>query len=89
MPARKAAVPDVNTVCHVRSAWTFQQTSNTGMMTVCILTEPARDITKEYLAVCYGVTEKEGEMTDFLFHDRIKNKSTEDKNEEVYFFRRL
>ena len=35
----------------------------------------ARDITKEYLAVCYGVTEKEGEMTDFLFHDRIKNKS--------------
>lgn len=30
---------------------------------------------KEYLVICHGKTEKEGEMRDFLFHDRIKNKS--------------
>lgn len=34
-----------------------------------------RNVIKEYLAVCHGATESEGEMVDLLFHDRIKNKS--------------
>ncbi len=34
-----------------------------------------RDIKKEYLAVCHGPILSQGEMVDFLYHDRIKNKS--------------
>lgn len=30
---------------------------------------------KEYLCLCHGEIEGKGEMRDFLFHDRIKNKS--------------
>ena len=30
---------------------------------------------KHYLAICHGSVDKTGEMRDFLFHDRIKNKS--------------
>lgn len=30
---------------------------------------------KYYLAICHGSVDKTGEMRDFLFHDRIKNKS--------------
>ncbi len=30
---------------------------------------------KQYLAICHGCVDKTGEMRDFLFHDRIKNKS--------------
>ena len=32
-------------------------------------------LTKEYLALCHGTLENAGEMTDFLYHDRLKNKS--------------
>ena len=30
---------------------------------------------KEYFCLCHGSLENEGEMTDLLYHDRIKNKS--------------
>ncbi len=30
---------------------------------------------KEYVCLCHGNLENEGEMIDFLYHDRIKNKS--------------
>lgn len=30
---------------------------------------------KHYLAICHGCVENMGEMRDFLYHDRIKNKS--------------
>ena len=30
---------------------------------------------KEYLCLCHGELEKNGKMVDFLYHDRIKNKS--------------
>ena len=30
---------------------------------------------KEYLCLCHGEVEKSGEMVDFLYHDRVKNKS--------------
>ncbi len=34
-----------------------------------------REFRKEYLAICHGCVDKTGEMRDFLYHDRIKNKS--------------
>lgn len=34
-----------------------------------------RQLYKEYFAVCHGIPEKQGEMTDLLFHDKLKNKS--------------
>lgn len=30
---------------------------------------------KEYLCLCHGDIDEEGEMVDYLYHDRIKNKS--------------
>lgn len=33
------------------------------------------DFCKEYLAICHGRVDNSGEMRDFLFHDRVKNKS--------------
>ena len=30
---------------------------------------------KEYVCLCHGEPPKEGEMVDFLYHDRLKNKS--------------
>lgn len=30
---------------------------------------------KQYLAICHGCVDKTGKMQDFLYHDRIKNKS--------------
>ena len=30
---------------------------------------------KHYLAICHGCVDKTGKMQDFLYHDRIKNKS--------------
>ncbi|MBR2024563.1 MAG: RluA family pseudouridine synthase [Clostridia bacterium] len=39
-----------------------------------------RRFQKEYLLVCHGSVDKSGEMRDFLFHDRIKNKSFVVKN---------
>ena len=35
----------------------------------------SRNFHKHYLAICHGSVDKAGEMRDFLFHDRIKNKS--------------
>lgn len=35
----------------------------------------SRQFYKEYLAVCHGTPEKEGEMIDLLYHDKLKNKS--------------
>lgn len=34
-----------------------------------------RELEKEYLCLCHGEMEGEGEMVDFLYHDRLKNKS--------------
>ena len=34
-----------------------------------------RKLEKEYLCLCHGSLEGQGEMVDFLYHDRIKNKS--------------
>lgn len=34
-----------------------------------------REFSKEYLAICNGTIQESGEMTDFLYHDRIRNKS--------------
>lgn len=39
-----------------------------------------RQFNKEYLLICHGRVDKSGEMRDFLFHDRIKNKSFVVKN---------
>lgn len=36
---------------------------------------PEKLFEKEYLCVVHGVTEPTGEMTDLLWHDRIKNKT--------------
>lgn len=36
---------------------------------------------KRYLAVCHGVLPESGEMRDFLYHDKLKNKSFVVKNE--------
>ena len=36
---------------------------------------PDKRFEKEYLCVVHGVTEPVGEMTDLLWHDRIKNKT--------------
>lgn len=33
------------------------------------------DLDKYYLAVCHGRAQKSGEMTDYLYHDKLKNKS--------------
>lgn len=35
---------------------------------------------KAYICLCHGITEKEGKMRDFLYHDRLKNKSFVVKN---------
>ena len=39
-----------------------------------------RQFNKEYLLICHGQVDKSGEMRDFLYHDRIKNKSFVVKN---------
>lgn len=39
-----------------------------------------RQFNKEYLLICHGRVDKNGEMRDFLYHDRIKNKSFVVKN---------
>ncbi len=33
------------------------------------------DLDKHYLAICHKKTEKSGEMIDYLYHDKLKNKS--------------
>lgn len=38
---------------------------------------------KAYICLCHGITEKEGEMRDFLYHDRLKNKSFVVKNKRA------
>ena len=35
----------------------------------------SKTFSKEYMAVCHGTPEKNGEMIDFLYHDKIRNKS--------------
>lgn len=35
----------------------------------------SHNLKKVYLTICHGRVDKSGEMRDFLFHDRIKNKS--------------
>ena len=30
---------------------------------------------KEYLCICHGIPAENGEMTDFLYHDKLRNKS--------------
>ena len=39
-----------------------------------------RQFKKEYLVICHGCVDKMAEMRDFLYHDRIKNKSFVVKN---------
>ena len=39
-----------------------------------------RQLKKEYLTICHGCVDKMGEMRDFLYHDRIRNKSFVVKN---------
>ena len=39
------------------------------------------DLDKYYLAVCHGKTQEGGEMTDYLYHDKLKNKSFVVKSE--------
>ncbi len=34
-----------------------------------------REFCKEYLAICHGKLPESGEMTDYLYHDKIRNKS--------------
>lgn len=34
-----------------------------------------RKLIKEYLLICHGCVDKTGKMQDFLYHDRLKNKS--------------
>ena len=35
----------------------------------------SKDFQKEYLCLCHGEIDSRGEMVDYLYHDRIKNKS--------------
>lgn len=35
----------------------------------------SRGFVKRYKCICHGELENDGEMTDFLYHDKIKNKS--------------
>ena len=39
------------------------------------------DLDKHYLAVCHGRLKSSGEMTDYLYHDKLKNKSFVTKSE--------
>lgn len=43
----------------------------------------SREFYKEYLAVCHGTPEREGEMLDLIYHDRLKNKSFVVKNKRA------
>ena len=59
-------------------------TTTTGLMAFA-KTEKSADVLskdianhrldKQYLAICHGSVDKTGKMQDFLYHDRIKNKS--------------
>ena len=40
----------------------------------------SREFSKRYLTLCHGVPQESGEMTDYLFHDKIRNKSFVVKN---------
>lgn len=42
-----------------------------------------RQFYKQYLAVCHGIPQKEGEMLDILYHDKFKNKSFVVKNKRA------
>lgn len=42
-----------------------------------------RQFYKQYLAVCHGIPQKEGEMLDILYHDKFKNKSFVVKNKRT------
>ena len=35
----------------------------------------SKELKKEYLCLCHGDIEESGEMVDYLYHDRLKNKS--------------
>ena len=59
-------------------------TTTTGLIVYALNKESAADLsdlvassrlTKEYYAIAHGKIEGQGELNDFLYHDRIKNKS--------------
>lgn len=59
-------------------------TQTTGLMVYAKTKESAsclsrqiqeKAFSKEYVCLCHGKLENEGEMIDFLYHDRLKNKS--------------
>ena len=64
-------------------------TQTTGLMVYSKNTNSAKELSKqiadktfekEYECLCHGNIEKSGEMVDFLYHDRLKNKSFVVKN---------
>lgn len=64
-------------------------TQTTGLMVYAKNRESAAELSrqvaekifeKEYVCLCHGDLSNEGEMVDFLYHDRIKNKSFAVKN---------
>ena len=59
-------------------------TQTTGLMVYAKTEKSAAELSKqiqnrafkkEYVCLCHGEPEKSGELVDFLYHDRIKNKS--------------
>ena len=54
-------------------AMIFAKTEKVAALLSAVIAD--RSVTKEYLAICHGQLDEQGEMVDFLFHDRIKNKS--------------
>lgn len=64
-------------------------TQTTGLMVYAKNANSAKELSKqiadktfekEYECLCHGNIEKSGEMVDFLYHDRLKNKSFVVKN---------
>lgn len=64
-------------------------TKTTGLIAYAKTKESAKELSKQiqdkvfikrYLLVCHGKMDDQGEMVDFLYHDRIKNKSFVVKN---------
>lgn len=64
-------------------------TQTTGLMVYAKTEKSAKELSlqianrkfeKEYLCLCHGKINSIGEMTDYLYHDRIKNKSFVVKN---------
>lgn len=58
-----------------REAWGLMVFAKTKEAAAFLSSQMGEGFEKEYLAVCEGVPEEAGELTDLLYHDRVKNKT--------------